>query len=103
MEDRGDNTIAYASNAVNEYTTIGGVSVAYDACGNLSQDAAGYQYLYDHACPGMSVAGDNRLTQVKDSGSNIKAEYLYVGAMFASRAEIRPWPKKRFLTRMVVP
>ena len=68
MEDRGDNTIAYAANAVNEYTTIGGVSVAYDACGNLSQDAAGYQYFYDH---------DNRLTQVQDSGDNVKAEYAY--------------------------
>jgi hypothetical protein len=61
---------------------VGGVGVAYDACGNLSKDAAGYSYAYDH---------DNRLTQVKDSGSNIKAEYAYVGAMFASRAEIRPW------------
>jgi len=91
MEDRNDNTIAYVANTVNEYTAIGGVSVAYDACGNLSKDAAGYQYFYDHACPGMSVAGDNRLTQVKDSGDNVEAEYLYVGAMFANRAEIRPW------------
>ncbi len=68
MEDRGDNTIAYAANTVNEYTAIGGVGVAYDACGNLSEDAAGYQYFYDH---------DNRLTQVQDNGDNVKAEYAY--------------------------
>jgi len=68
MEDRNDNTIAYAANTVNEYTILGGVAVAYDACGNLSQDAAGYQYFYDH---------DNRLTQVQDSGDNVKAEYAY--------------------------
>ena len=55
MEDRGDNTIAYAANTVNEYTSIGGVSVAYDACGNLSKAAAGYSYAYDH---------DNRLVCV---------------------------------------
>ncbi len=41
MEDRGDNTIVYAANAVNEYTTIGGVGVAYDACGNLMESLRG--------------------------------------------------------------
>jgi hypothetical protein len=93
MEDRGDNTIAYAANAVNEYTTIGGVGVAYDACGNLSKDAAGYSYAYDHdnrlVCVYTDANADGDYDAGTDTGHGL---YAYVGAMFANRAEIRPWP-----------
>jgi YD repeat-containing protein len=58
----------YTHNTANEYLTVGGTTVYYDAAGNLSRDRGGYQYFYDQ---------DNRLTQVKNSGGTVKAGYDY--------------------------
>ena len=61
--------MAYAHNTANEYTAIGGQSVSHDAAGNLSADADGYTYEYDH---------DNRLTKIKkNSGAATVAEFTY--------------------------
>ena len=60
--------MAYAHNAANEYTSIGGTNVYYDAVGNLSKDAAGYQYFYDY---------ENHLQELKDSSDNTKAKFTY--------------------------
>lgn len=35
-------TLAYADNDANEYTSIGGTAVTYDAAGNLTYDDRGY-------------------------------------------------------------
>lgn len=55
-------------NAVNEYSTIAGVPVTYDAAGNLATDEDGRQYFYDE---------QNRLVEVRDAGSATLAEYEY--------------------------
>ena len=56
------STTAYAENAVDEYTTVGGASFTYDGSGNLTRDA-GNTYTYDTenhlltaTAPGRSVA-----------------------------------------------
>lgn len=54
--------------ADNELTSINGTSLAYDANGNVTQDA-GYNYAYDE---------ENRLTQVvRRSDSAVVGEYVY--------------------------
>ena len=59
---------AYAHNAVNEYTAIGGTPYEYDAAGNLTKDGTRY-YYWDY---------ENRLTKVKlVSDSSDVAEYTY--------------------------
>ncbi len=59
---------------------------AHDAAGNLIRDDRGYRYSYDY---------ENRLSKVeKPDGAGdwqTVATFEYVGAMFANRAEIRPW------------
>ncbi len=52
----------------NEYVSVGGTGVAYDAAGNLQTDASGHQYLYDE---------QNRLTEVRNSGGTSLARYVY--------------------------
>ncbi len=64
----GADTV-YAANIANEYTSIGGTAVSYDAAGNLSGDHRGYTYEYDY---------ENRLTAImKDSGSTTVALFEY--------------------------
>ena len=53
--DRNAVTTAYANNVANEYTTVGGTSVEYDAAGNLTLDERDFGYEYDY---------ENRLTKV---------------------------------------
>ena len=57
----------YDHNVANEYTAIGGATVLYDAAGNLTSDAAGYEYHYDY---------ENRLTQVVYDSSPV-GEFAY--------------------------
>lgn len=40
-------SIAYTTNALNQYVTVGGVSVAYNANGNETTDQRGHSYTYD--------------------------------------------------------
>jgi RHS repeat-associated protein len=55
LNNRAGSDVLYANNRANEYTSIGGASVLYDAAGNISRDDRGFEYAYDY---------DNRLTQV---------------------------------------
>ena len=47
--------MGYAHNVANEYTSIGGTNVYYDAVGNLAVDQNGYQHFYDY---------ENRLQEI---------------------------------------
>lgn len=66
----GGPPTAYAlANAANEYSTIGGSGVTYDAAGNLTVDEVGRQYFYDE---------QNRLVQIRASnGTTVLANYAY--------------------------
>ena len=67
--DRAGTATAYGTvNAANEYPTIGGTAVTYDAAGNLAVDQAGRQYSYDEL---------NRLKQVKNASNTVLANYTY--------------------------
>ena len=57
LNPRVGGNVVYASNTVNEYTDIGGVTPLYDACGSLTKDIGNYTYHYDN---------DNRLTKIKN-------------------------------------
>ncbi len=75
-------TLAYASNDVNEYTSIEDVGAAgnpitvlYDAAGNLSRDDDEYEYAYDY---------ENRLTQIDyapDGGASTRLAYFAYDAL----------------------
>jgi len=67
---RGGSPTAYAlANAANEYATIGGTGVIYDAAGNLIVDEAGREYFYDE---------HNRPTRITSSGgATVLANYAY--------------------------
>jgi len=67
--DRTGDVTAYGTvNAANEYPTIGGTAISYDAAGNLSVDQGGRQYSYDEL---------NRLTQIRNASSTVLANYTY--------------------------
>jgi RHS repeat-associated protein len=74
----------YAANGLNQYTSVGGVAIAYDDRGNLIDDG-GQTYAYDFdnrlvsASGGVSLAYDpaNRLYQVAASSTT---RFLYDGA-----------------------
>ena len=68
--DRLNQTTPYAlANPANEYATIGGAGVSYDAAGNLSRDEAGRYFDYDEA---------KRLSQVRASnGITVLASFTY--------------------------
>lgn len=67
--DRAGAATAYTlANAANEYATVGGNAVQYDAAGNLTVDEDGRTYQYDER---------NRLIEVRDSGTNLLASYSY--------------------------
>jgi len=68
--NRAGTVTAYGTaNAANEYPTIGGNVVSYDAAGNLTVDAAGRQYSYDE---------QNRLIQITDdTGLVVLASHSY--------------------------
>jgi len=53
------------------------VSCCYDNAGNTIVDQDGYQYFYDEACPGMFLAGENRLVKIEDSSSVEVASHDY--------------------------
>ena len=66
---RAGETIAYGEvNPANEYVSIAGSAVFYDAAGNLQVDEDGRQYTYDE---------HNRLTQVKAADETVLANYTY--------------------------
>ena len=77
---RDTTPTAYAANEVNEYTSIGGVSVYYDANGNLSRDEYDFEYTYDH---------ENRLIGVSYEGAGSTQvaafEYDSLGRMISSQ------------------
>ena len=77
---RDTASTAYAANGVNEYTSIGGVSVHYDANGNLSRDEDDFEYTYDH---------ENRLIGVSYEGAGSTQvaafEYDALGRMISSQ------------------
>ncbi|MFH1146227.1 MAG: RHS repeat-associated core domain-containing protein [Pseudomonadota bacterium] len=62
-------TTAYASNNLNEYTSVGGTTLACDANGNLVSDGVN-TYSYDY---------DNRLVQVGTLGDTISFAYDALG------------------------
>ena len=67
--DRSGAVTAYMlANPANEYATVGGQSVQYDAAGNLVVDEDGRQYDYD---------SQNRLIAVRDAGMQTLATYMY--------------------------
>jgi len=67
--NRAGTVTAYGTaNAANEYPTIGGNPITYDAAGNLTVDQAGRQYSYDE---------HNRLKQIKNIGNTVLANYTY--------------------------
>jgi RHS repeat-associated protein len=67
--DRAGTVTAYGTvNAANEYPTIGGNPLTYDAAGNLTVDQAGRQYSYDE---------HNRLKQIKNASNVVLANYTY--------------------------
>ncbi|HNU46523.1 MAG TPA: hypothetical protein PKH26_14650, partial [Phycisphaerae bacterium] len=67
--DRAGTATTYTlANAANEYATVGGSPVAYDAAGNLTQDEDGRHYVYDE---------QNRLTQVRAADDTVLANYAY--------------------------
>ncbi len=55
-------------NAANEYPSVAGQPVTYDAAGNLTADEEGRHYAYDE---------QNRLTEVRDAGNTVVAAYAY--------------------------
>jgi len=59
----------------NEYVTVCGTTVLYDDAGNLIQDKSGYKYAYDGACPGVELAGENRLTQIARPDDTVVATF----------------------------
>ncbi|MBN1490199.1 MAG: hypothetical protein JXA69_09795, partial [Phycisphaerae bacterium] len=68
--DRAGETFGFAlANPANEYATIGGVAVTYDAAGNLARDEDGRYYDYDE---------QNRLTEIRAAdNSTVLARYRY--------------------------
>jgi YD repeat-containing protein len=67
--DRARQTFTYgAVNAANEYASIDGDALTYDAAGNLTVDEDGRQYFYDQF---------SRLTEVQDSGNAVLVRYAY--------------------------
>ncbi len=62
------STVSYSTNAMNEYTSVGGTSHSYDDNGNLIDDGT-YEYVYD---------AHNHLIEVIDSaGPTTIATYTY--------------------------
>jgi RHS repeat-associated protein len=61
------STTTYASDVVNQYTSIASVSRTHDHNGNLTDDG-NQEYVYDYA---------NHLIEVKDSSSSTVATYMY--------------------------
>ena len=69
LNPRVGGNVVYASNTVNEYTDIGGVTPEYDDCGSLTKDINGYTYHYDN---------DNRVTKIKKTNDTVDvAIYTY--------------------------
>jgi YD repeat-containing protein len=67
--NRAGTVTAYgAINPANEYPTIGGSAVTYDAAGNITVDQDGRQYAYDE---------QNRLIQIKAADDTVLANYTY--------------------------
>ena len=60
-------TTTYASDVVNEYTAVGGVSRTHDNNGNLKDDGS-QKYVYDYM---------NRLCEVRDASNTLVASYKY--------------------------
>ena len=82
-----DNTIPYATNGLNQYTSVAGRSYQHDTAGNLTYDGA-TSYIYDQENRLKSVSGQNtatlaydplgRLWEVQD-GSGNRRRMLYDG------------------------
>ena len=70
---RDGSTENYTVNDVNnQYNTIGGEALSYDAAGNVTCDADGYMYSWDH---------ENHLTTIQKTNTSgeleLVAEYVY--------------------------
>ncbi len=94
------STTAYAPNAVNEYSTVGGVSFTYDGNGNLTSDGTNHYtydpenhlltatvpthsvaYSYDPLGRRLSKIVDSVVTSYLDSGDREIAEYDGAGVL----------------------
>jgi RHS repeat-associated protein len=66
----GGVNFSYASNNVNQYTSItpGSYTPLYDYAGNMTQDKSGYKYIYDY---------ENRLTQITRQNNVVVAAFEY--------------------------
>ncbi|MCD6392798.1 MAG: hypothetical protein J7M40_04755 [Planctomycetes bacterium] len=73
-----DGTVSFTvDSATNRYTSIGGNNIYHDDAGNMTTDKDDYKYFYDEACPGMFLAGENRLVKIEDSSSVEVASHDY--------------------------
>lgn len=68
QDTSGTDTTYGPVNVANEYATVHGVTVAYDAVGNLVTDENGRHYSYDEK---------NELIEVRDASSVLLAQYTY--------------------------
>lgn len=59
---------AYVPNGLNQYSSVGGATLAYDGNGNLTTDAAGRTYIY---------SAENQLYTVRDAASVLLAQNIY--------------------------
>lgn len=65
---QANQSIAYSSNNLNQYQSVGATSYSYDPNGNLSQAGTAYSYEHDAL---------NQLTVVQPIGINQRIEYHY--------------------------
>ena len=74
----GAAEIAYGTNnAVNEYDSIAGVTVNYDAAGNLAKDEKGLSYEYDLDNKLTRIYDDDNADGNWDSGEDRYLEFAY--------------------------
>lgn len=81
-----NNTISYASNAVNGYTAVGNQALQYDGNGNLVSDGV-HTYQYDYANRLVSVDNGNTATysydplgrRIRKVAGGVTTDYYYAG------------------------
>ncbi len=72
FSDTSELNVSDTFNVVNELTVRSGTSTAYDAAGNLTDDARDYTYIYD-------AWGRLRKVTSKAGGTPLVSEYTYNG------------------------
>jgi len=84
VDDSVHGTTAYASNEVNEYTTVGENEPTYSFTGNLLNDGNGHTYTYDYkdrlkTAGGASYDYDALDRRVKKTVGSDVTQYIYLG------------------------